>query len=119
VVITRTIQKPIKDADVSEAIALKANACFGALAFCRGISGAEETNEWWLAMKFGLKELVQEARDRNIDLITVVSSVERQPVLEVCACDMHSARLRTANLVSGGARSRAEKSRYEVAERST
>jgi hypothetical protein len=82
VVITRTIQKPIKDADVSEAIALKANACFGALAFCRGISGAEETNEWWLAMKFGLKELVQEARDRNIDLITVVSSVERQPVLE-------------------------------------
>jgi hypothetical protein len=80
----RTTTKPVTDEGIIKAICLKAQACYNALAICRALGGEKnfEDEEWWLCSTFCLKELVDEAKTRNLDLSQATTPVERQPVLQ-------------------------------------
>jgi hypothetical protein len=74
-------RRAVSDEAIVAAIAIKANACYGALAICRGLSSAGfDDDEWWLARNYSLRDLVQEADGRGLDLSNAVTSVERTPI---------------------------------------
>jgi hypothetical protein len=74
--------KPITDASLIQAICTKCATCYGALAFCRGLSGSDETDEWWLCRNHTIEQLLAEADQRGLDLMSSVSAVDRQPLTE-------------------------------------
>lgn len=73
---------PIVDADIVKALGLKCAMCYGALALCRALGRADEDNAWWLASNHTIVELLEEAKERGIDLSSAQTEVEHQPLLE-------------------------------------
>jgi hypothetical protein len=76
----QVVTKPIQDGDVIKAICLRSSACFGTLLMLRSIGGDFNDPEWYLAKKYTLKELIDEADRRNLDLATSVTAVEQTPL---------------------------------------
>jgi hypothetical protein len=76
----RTETHPISDASLITAIATKCATCYGALAICRGLSGAEETDEWWLMRNHTIKQMLEEADKRGLDLLNTLTEIDKQPL---------------------------------------
>ena len=76
----RTTTHSITDADVKKALSLRCAICFGALQLCRALGRADEPNEWWLANNYTIKQLIEEADRRGLDLSDVETDVEHQPL---------------------------------------
>lgn len=73
--------KEVRDKDLIEAISLKCSNCYGALSFANSIGGVQ-TSAWKLCHTYPLYDLIAEAEDRSIDLSTVNTAVEVQPVMD-------------------------------------
>lgn len=76
-----TLKREITDKDLTEAISLKCANCYGALSFANALGGYQDT-PWQLCHKYPLKDLLEEAEQRNIDLSGVNAAVEVMPVMD-------------------------------------
>lgn len=68
-----------KPEDVKEAIRLKCANCWGVLAMANSLGGSD-TPAWTLAHTTKLKDLLDHAEEKKIDLTGLLSAVEKQPV---------------------------------------
>ena len=76
-----TLEQEITDKDLTKAISLKCANCYGALSFANALGGSQDV-PWQLCHKYPLKDLLEEAEQRKIDLTNVNAAVEVIPVQE-------------------------------------
>lgn len=74
-----TISIKPKAEDVKKAICLKCAPCYGAMSFCN-VLGGSRSNAWDLCHSFTLKQLLDEAKEQNIELRGLVCAVENIPI---------------------------------------
>jgi hypothetical protein len=65
--------------DVKEAIRLKCANCYGALAMCNRLGGTA-TKAWDLCHSYSLKDLLEHAKEANIDLKGIKAAVDNTPI---------------------------------------
>lgn len=75
------LEVEITDKDLTKAISLKCANCYGALSFANALGGYQNI-PWKLCHKYPLKDLIDEAERRNIDLSKVNADVEVMPVID-------------------------------------
>ncbi len=75
------VEYPITDADVKEAISLKCANCYGALNMANAMGGADSV-PWKLCRLYPLKDLLDDASRRGIDLTSLKAAVDGTPVTE-------------------------------------
>lgn len=75
------LEKEITNKDLTKAISLKCANCYGAMSFANALGGYQDI-PWQLCHKYPLKDLIEEAENRNIDLSNVNAAVEVMPVKE-------------------------------------
>lgn len=73
--------KIISVKDLKEAICLKCANCYGAMSFANALGGSR-TDAWFLCHTYTLKQLLEEARQQNLDLSGLKCAVENQPIEE-------------------------------------
>lgn len=76
-----SIETPVTNKDLIEAIQLKCSPCYAAMAMCNALGGSV-TVPWTLCHSQTLKTLVDEANTRLVSLDGVECSVEKQPIKE-------------------------------------
>jgi hypothetical protein len=72
---------PVKDADILTAISLKSAPCYGALSMCNALGGTQDV-PWHLCHTYTLKDILDEAKARGLDLSGLKCAVEEIPVTE-------------------------------------
>ncbi len=68
-------------AAVKNAICLKCAPCYGAMAFANALGGSK-SDAWDLCHSFTLKQILDEAKEQNLDLTGLKCAVENIPIEE-------------------------------------
>ena len=74
-----TLSLPASDEILKKAISHKCANCYAAMSLCNQLGGSL-TDEWKLCHSYTLKQLLEEATERHLDLSNVRSSVDGIPV---------------------------------------
>lgn len=76
-----TKERTVSHDDLKKAICLKCSPCYGAMAFANALGGSK-TDAWYLCHAYTLKQLLDEAKEQNLDLKGLMCAVESQPIEE-------------------------------------
>lgn len=79
--IKEEFNRVISHKELKQAICLKCANCYGALSFANALGGSK-TDAWILCHAYTLKQLLEEAKNLNLDLSGLKCAVENQPIEE-------------------------------------
>ena len=82
---------PVKDSDLLHAIELRCSECFPAMNIANALGGSR-TVPWDLVRTYSLVEMLQEAKDRGLDLSNLKAAVDGRKVVESKAYAMASSK---------------------------
>jgi hypothetical protein len=76
------LEVKITDEELKEALSIRCSKVFPAMNMANSFGGID-TTEWQIIRTFSVMEMIKEAKLRNIDLSSIKTEVEVEPLVEI------------------------------------